>query len=174
MVHDRHMSVYDKYSLLFSTYSGHCYWCSGYKNSYIWYMLAHPALFFFRLHPAGPPECGTFVAPERRYMRLHPWDITVYTHYSQVTVWTVIYQIPTPENHAMCLGCASNQIQASESHRDFPKGKEKSIQNIAVACQDIPRYDSYIAAHDKPEYRTGTYLVYSELCFHYFWIHHMM
>jgi hypothetical protein len=32
-----------------------------------WYMLAHPALLFFRLHPAGPPapECGTFVAPER-------------------------------------------------------------------------------------------------------------
>jgi hypothetical protein len=28
-----------------------------------WYMLAHPALLFSRLHPAGPPECGTFVAP---------------------------------------------------------------------------------------------------------------
>ncbi len=33
--------------------------------------------------------------------------------------------------------------------RDFPKGKEKSIQNIAGAGQDIPVYDMHIAAHDK-------------------------
>jgi hypothetical protein len=39
-----------------------------------------------------------------------------------------------------------------------------SIQNIAGACQDIPGYDRCIAAHDR--YRTGTYLVYSELCFY--------
>ncbi len=30
-----------------------------------WYILVHPALLFSRLHPAGPPECCTFVAPER-------------------------------------------------------------------------------------------------------------
>ncbi len=57
-------------------------------------------------------------------------------------------------------------LQSDPSIRDFPKGKEKSIKKIAVACQDIPGYDRYIAAHDK--YRTGTHLVYSELCFHYF------
>ncbi len=31
----------------------------------ICWQLAHPALLFFRLHRAGPPECGTFVAPKR-------------------------------------------------------------------------------------------------------------
>ena len=34
---------------IFSTYSGHGYWCSWYKNSYIWYMLAHPALLCSRM-----------------------------------------------------------------------------------------------------------------------------
>ncbi len=57
-------------------------------------------------------------------------------------------------------------FQSDPSIRDFPKGKEKSIQNIAGACQDIPRYDRYIVAYDK--YMAGTYLVYSELCFYYF------
>ncbi len=79
MVHDRHMSVYDKYSVLIlvmaidvpgirTLISGACLLIL--PNSVLgcccdWYMLAHPALLFFRLHPAGPPECGTFVAPER-------------------------------------------------------------------------------------------------------------
>ena len=79
MVHDRHMSVYDKYSVLIlvidtdvpgtrTLISGTCVLIL--PNSVPgcccdWYMLAHPALLFFRLHPAGPPECGTFVAPER-------------------------------------------------------------------------------------------------------------
>jgi hypothetical protein len=55
------------------------------------------------------------------------------------------------------------------SIRDFPKGKEKSIQNIAGACHCMTGYtgfDRFIAAYDK--YVTGTYLVYSELCFYYF------
>jgi hypothetical protein len=30
----------------------------------------------------------------------------------------------------------------------------------------VPGYDRYMKAHDK--YMTGTYLVYTELCFHYF------
>jgi hypothetical protein len=30
-----------------------------------WYMLSHPAQLCSRLQPGGPPECGTFVAPER-------------------------------------------------------------------------------------------------------------
>ena len=82
MVHDRHMSVYDKYSDLIlvmdtdvpgtrTLISGTCVLIL--PNSVPgcccdWYMLAHPALLFFRLHPAGPagpPECGTFVAPAR-------------------------------------------------------------------------------------------------------------
>jgi hypothetical protein len=83
MVHERHISVYDKYSVLIlvmatdvpsirtlisASASGTCLLIL--PNSVPgcccdWYMLAHPALLFFRLHPAGPPECGTFVAPER-------------------------------------------------------------------------------------------------------------
>jgi hypothetical protein len=54
-------------------------------------------------------------------------------------------------------------FQSEPSIRDFPKGKEKSIQNIAGAWQDISGYDRYIVAYDK--YMKGTYLVYSELCF---------
>jgi hypothetical protein len=61
-------------------------------------------------------------------------------------------------------------FQSDQSILDFPKGK--SIQNIAGAWQDIPDYDRYIVAYDK--YMTGTYLVYSELCFYYFWIQHNM
>ena len=79
MVHDRHMSVYDKDSALILVMatdvlgirpliSGTCLLIL--PNSVLvcccdWYMLDHPALLFFRLHPAGPPECGTFVAPAR-------------------------------------------------------------------------------------------------------------
>jgi hypothetical protein len=33
----------------FSTYTGHGYWYSWYKASYIWYMLAHPAQFCPRM-----------------------------------------------------------------------------------------------------------------------------
>ena len=78
-VHDRHMSVYDKYSVLIlvmdtdvpgtrTLISGTCVLIL--HNSVPgcccdWYMLAHPALLFSRLHPAGPPECCTFVAPKR-------------------------------------------------------------------------------------------------------------
>ncbi len=47
-------------------------------------------------------------------------------------------------------------LPSDPSIRDFPEGKQKSIQDIAVACQDIPRYDRSIAAHDK--YRTSTYI----------------
>jgi hypothetical protein len=59
-------------------------------------------------------------------------------------------------------------FQSDPRIRDFPKGKEKSIQRIAGAWQDIPGYDRsrYIADYDK--YMAGTYLVYSELCFYYF------
>jgi hypothetical protein len=79
MVHDRHVSVYDEDSALILVMatavlgikpliSGTCLlilpnFVPGCFRD--WYMLAHPALLFFRLHPAGPPECGTFVAPER-------------------------------------------------------------------------------------------------------------
>ncbi len=63
-------------------------------------------------------------------------------------------------------------IHPDPSIRDFPKGKEKSIQNIAGGWNDIPGYDRYKAAHDK--YMKGIYLVYSELCFYYFWIQHNM
>ncbi len=79
MVHDRHMSVYGEDSALIlvmatdvlgirPSISGTCLlilpnfvpgcFCD-------WYLLAHPALLCSRLHPAGPTECGTFVAPER-------------------------------------------------------------------------------------------------------------
>ncbi len=82
MVHDRHMSVYDKYTVLIlvmatdvpgirTLISGTCLLIMILPNSVPgcccdcqWYMLAHPALLFFRLHQAGPPECGTFVTPE--------------------------------------------------------------------------------------------------------------
>ncbi len=79
MVHDPHMSVYDKYSVLIlviatdvpgirTLISGTCLLIL--PNSVPgcccdWYMLAHPALLFSLMHTAGPPECGTFVAPER-------------------------------------------------------------------------------------------------------------
>ena len=82
MLHDRHMPLYDKYSVLIlvmatdvlgirTLISGTCLLIL--PNSVPgcccdWYMLAHPALLFSRLHPAGPPECGTFVAPERHAM----------------------------------------------------------------------------------------------------------
>ena len=79
MVHDRHMSVHDKCTVLIlvmaadvpgisTLISGTCLLIL--PNSVPgcfrdWYMLAHPALLLSRLHPAGPPQCGTFVAPER-------------------------------------------------------------------------------------------------------------
>ncbi len=79
MVLDRYMSLYDKDSVLIlviatdvpgirTLISGTCLLIL--PNSVPgcfrgWYVLAHPALLFFRLNPAGPPECGTFVAPER-------------------------------------------------------------------------------------------------------------
>ena len=79
MVHDRHMSLYDEDSVLIlvmatdvpgirTLISGTCLLIL--PNSVPgcccdWYMLAHPALLFFRLHPAGPPECGSFVALKR-------------------------------------------------------------------------------------------------------------
>ena len=34
---------------IFSTYPCHGYWCSWYKNSYIWYMRAHPAQLCSRM-----------------------------------------------------------------------------------------------------------------------------
>ncbi len=39
------------------------------------------------------------------YIQLHPWPIPVYTHFSQVTIWKVIYQIQiqTPGYHAICM-----------------------------------------------------------------------
>jgi hypothetical protein len=46
-------------------------------------------------------------------------------------------------------------LRSDLSIRDFPKGKEKLIQNIAGAWQDLPVYDRYIAAHDK--YMACTY-----------------
>jgi hypothetical protein len=52
--------------------------------------------------------CPEYILVYKQYIQLHPWDIPLYTHYSQVTVWKAIYQILTPENHDMCLGCASN------------------------------------------------------------------
>ncbi len=78
-VHDSHMSVYDEDSVLIlvmatdvsgirTFISGTCLLILSHSVSGCccdWYMLAHPALLFFRLHPAGPPECCTFVAPER-------------------------------------------------------------------------------------------------------------
>ena len=78
-VHDRHMSVYDKYSdrilVMYTNVLGTRLLISGtcvlIPHDSVpgcccdWYMLAHPALLFSRLHPVGPPECGTFVAPER-------------------------------------------------------------------------------------------------------------
>jgi hypothetical protein len=79
MVHDRHMSLYDEDSVVIlvmatnvpcirTLISGTCLlilpiFVSGCCRD--WYMLAHTALLCSRLHPAGPPECGTFVAPER-------------------------------------------------------------------------------------------------------------
>ncbi len=79
MVHNHHISLYDEDSVLIlvmatdvpgvrTVISGTCLLIL--PNSVPgcfrdWYMLAHPALLFFRLHPAGPPQCGTFVAPER-------------------------------------------------------------------------------------------------------------
>jgi hypothetical protein len=81
MLHDRHMSLYDEDSVLIpvmatnvpgirTLISGTCLLI---LPSFVpgccrdWYMLAHPAsaLLFSRLHPAGPPQCGIFVAPER-------------------------------------------------------------------------------------------------------------
>ncbi len=78
MVHDHLMSVYDKYSVLIlvmdtdvpgirTLISGTCLLIlpnSVPECCCDCYMLAHSALLFFLLHPAGPPECGTFVAPE--------------------------------------------------------------------------------------------------------------
>jgi hypothetical protein len=77
MVHDCHMSVYDKDSalilvmatdvpdirpLISSTY------LLILPNSVPgcfrdWYMLAHPALLCSRLHPAGPLECVMYMYP---------------------------------------------------------------------------------------------------------------
>ncbi len=79
MVHDRHMSLYDKDSapiLVMATdvpgirplVSGTCllilpnFGPGCFRD---WYMLAHPALLCSWLHPAGSPECGTFVVPKR-------------------------------------------------------------------------------------------------------------
>jgi hypothetical protein len=78
-VYDRRMSLYDKDSVLIlviaidvpgirTLISGTCLlilpnFVPGCFRD--WYMLAHPALLFSRLHPADPPQCGTFVAPER-------------------------------------------------------------------------------------------------------------
>ena len=94
-VHDHHMSVYYKYSvhilvmdtdvpgtrtlisrtcvlILLISVPGCC--CD-------WYMLAHPALLFSRLHPAGPPECCTFVAPNiwNREPSVCTWYVPVCT-----------------------------------------------------------------------------------------------
>jgi hypothetical protein len=81
MVHDRHISVYDQDSALILVMatdvrgiriliSGICLLILPVPNSVPrcfrdWYMLAHTALLCSQLHPPGPPECGTFVAPER-------------------------------------------------------------------------------------------------------------
>ncbi len=79
MVHGRHMSLYDEDSALILVMatdvpgirpliSGTCLLI---LRNFVplcfrdWYMLAHPALLCSRLHPAGQPECGTFIAPKR-------------------------------------------------------------------------------------------------------------
>jgi hypothetical protein len=76
MVHDRHISLYYEYSVLIlvmatnvpgmrTLISGTCLLILPDSVPVCcrdWYMLAHPALHFFRLHPAGPPQCGTLVA----------------------------------------------------------------------------------------------------------------
>jgi hypothetical protein len=80
LVYDRHMSVYDKTSALILVMATDVLGirplisdtCLLILPSFApgcfrdWYMLAHPALLFSRLHPTGPPECGKFVAPERQ------------------------------------------------------------------------------------------------------------
>ncbi len=79
MIRDRHMSVYDKDSALILVMATNVLGirsllpgtCLLILPKFVpicfrdWYMLAHPALLGSRLHSAGPPECGTFVAPER-------------------------------------------------------------------------------------------------------------
>ncbi len=79
MVHDRHMSLYYEYSVIIlvmatdvpgmrTLISGTCLLILPDSVPVCcrdWYMLARPALHFFRLHPAGPPQCGTLFAPER-------------------------------------------------------------------------------------------------------------
>jgi hypothetical protein len=79
MVHDRRMSVYDEDSALILVMATDVPGIRPLKSgtsllilpNFVpgcfrdWYMLAHPALLCSRLHPAGPPECVTFVAPER-------------------------------------------------------------------------------------------------------------
>ncbi len=81
MVHDRHMSLYDEDSVLIlviatdvpgirTVISGTCLLILPNSQAVPgcfrdWYMLAHPVLLFFRLHPAGSPQCSTFIAPER-------------------------------------------------------------------------------------------------------------
>ncbi len=79
MVHDRHMSLYDKNSVLILVMATDvpgirtlvtCTCLLILPNSVPgcfrdWYMLAHPALLFSRLLSVGPLQCGTFVARER-------------------------------------------------------------------------------------------------------------
>ncbi len=56
-----------------------------------------------------------YIPEYTEYIPQHPCPIPAYTHFLLVTVWTAIYQIPTPVYHAMYMGCASIQIQSSET-----------------------------------------------------------
>ena len=54
-------------------------------------------------------------------------------------------------------------FQSDPSILHFPKSKEKQIQNMTGARQDMPGYDRYIASHDK--YMACTYYFFLKCVF---------
>ena len=90
-----------------------------------------PWKVWFKVKEVFDSTCSEYILVYTQYIQLHTGPKTEYTHFSLVTVWTAIYQIPTPAyhaNHAMCMGCAYMQIQASETS---PKVWKKAIEHIA-------------------------------------------
>ena len=70
---------------------------------------------WFKVKEVFDSVCTEYIPVYTRYMLVHPGHIPVYTYFSQVAVWTVIFQFPTTGYHAMCMTCAAMQIQSSET-----------------------------------------------------------